>query len=73
MRPLILALSAAALLVGCATPPGPLSRSAMELDRLYQDCAARGGVLVPSGERPRSGDPALENVCRTHQATRIPQ
>ena len=69
MRPLILALSAA-LLAACVAPMGGPSRTALEHERLSQDCAARGGVLVPSG-RPMTGRPAVDNVCRTTEASRI--
>ena len=68
----LLALSAAALLAGCATPMGGPSRTATELDRLTADCTARGGILTPSG-RPFTGYPAVDNECRIHDASRIQQ
>jgi hypothetical protein len=72
MRPLIFLLSAAALLAGCAGPMGGPSRTSLENERLSQECAARGGVMVPSG-RPTTGYPAVDSVCRTTEASRIPQ
>ena len=70
MRALLI-LAAMTLLAGCATPYGP-SRTASEHARLSADCAARGGILVPSG-RPISGYVAVDNVCRIHDASRIQQ
>ena len=67
----LFALTAVTLLAGCATPYGP-SRTATENARLSADCAARGGILVPSG-RPMTGYPAVDNVCNIHDASRIDQ
>ena len=70
MRAIVSALLAAAAVSACATRPGP-SMSASEIQRLDADCRARGGMLVPSGRW--NPNPALTYLCRTHQATRIPQ
>ena len=66
----LFALSAAALLAACATPHGGPSRTATEHARLAADCAARGGILVPSG-RSMTGYAAVDNICRVHDASRI--
>ena len=68
----LLALSTAGLLAACATPSGGPSRTAIENERLSAECAAKGGILVPAG-RPMTGYPAVDNVCRVHEASRIPQ
>jgi hypothetical protein len=52
---LALALSA------CAPSMGP-SHYQSQYERLAADCAARGGVLSPTGEQ--SGRPQLDNVCK---------
>lgn len=53
-----------ALAVGlsaCASGMGE-TRYEAELERLAADCAARGGILSPTGRQ--SGQPALDNVCK---------
>ena len=53
-----------ALAVGlsaCASGMGE-TRYETEYQRLAADCAARGGVLSPTGSQ--SGRPQLDNVCK---------
>ncbi len=64
-----LVLTAAALLAGCASAPGP-GREADER-QMARACAERGGVLVPSGAF--TGRAQQDFACRLHQASRIPQ
>ena len=52
----VLALTLAAC---AAQGPSPYQE---ELDRLIAQCAARGGVLAPTGGTP-SSNPALDNAC----------
>jgi len=63
MRPLTLAAPLVLLLAlsACASTPGP-SRYEEELQRLADDCQARGGILSPTGQQ--SGRPQNDNVCR---------
>lgn len=46
---------------GCA-PTSSVDRYASELQRLTEDCSARGGILSPTGQQ--SGRPQTDNVCR---------
>lgn len=63
--PALLLLAAA----GCAPTTG-VDRYASELQRLSDDCAARGGILSPTGQQ--SGRPQTDNVCRiTGGASRL--
>ena len=61
MRIVLIALPAALALTACAGATGP-SYYQTELERLQADCAARGGILSPTGEQ--SGRPQLDNVCK---------
>ena len=61
MRIVLIALPAALALTACASAPGP-THYQTELGRLQADCAARGGILSPTGEQ--SGRPQLDNVCK---------
>jgi len=61
MRIVLIALPAALALTACASATGP-SHYQTELERLQADCAARGGILSPTGEQ--SGRPQLDNVCK---------
>ena len=56
LAPLALALSVAA----CATSPGT-GRYETELKQLADECQARGGILVATGQQ--SGRPQNDNVC----------
>jgi len=71
MRTLI-AFAAVALvlaLTACATTTTG-DRYNDELRRLSDDCAARGGILSPTGQQ--SGRPQTDNVCRiTGGASRL--
>lgn len=66
-------LATALLLVaaaGCAPTTG-VDRYSSELQRLTEDCAARGGILSPTGQQ--SGRPQTDNVCKiTGGASRLP-
>lgn len=63
--PAVLLLAAA----GCAPTTG-VDRYASELQRLSDDCTARGGILSPTGHQ--SGRPQTDNVCRiTGGASRL--
>lgn len=60
----ILTLASALLLLavaGCATGTG-VDRYSAELQRLTEDCSARGGILAPTGQQ--SGRPNNDYVCR---------
>lgn len=60
----VLTFVPAALLLaaaGCAPTTG-VDRYAADLQRLSDDCAARGGILSPTGDQ--SGRPQTDNVCR---------
>ncbi len=54
-------LAGLTLALGACAAAGP-SRYQSELDRLAADCAARGGILTPSGMR-NTGNPAVDNAC----------
>jgi len=72
MRPLSIAAPVALLLLlsACASTMGP-SRYAEELETLSDQCEARGGILVPTGQE--SGRPQADYACRiTGGATRLP-
>lgn len=56
-------------LAACATTPDE-SRYNEDLRQLAADCAARGGVLAPTGQL--TGRPETENVCRINDASRLP-
>ena len=64
MRATIALASAAALLGACATGTG-VSRYGAEMERLEQECRARGGVLVP-GPRVSSSNPAANYSCQRY-------
>lgn len=63
MRIALLAAPAAlaVALSGCASGMGE-TRYETEYQRLAADCAARGGILSPTGSQ--SGRPQLDNVCK---------
>ncbi len=71
MRTLIVAAAVTGLaLSACAAGPAT-SRYSTELQRLADDCRARGGILAPTGRQ--SGQPQLDNVCQIRgQAGRAP-
>ena len=71
MRPLILAAPAALLLALAACAPTTTGdRYSNELTRLSDNCEARGGILVPTGQQ--SGRPQNDHVCRiTGGASRL--
>lgn len=64
MRPLILLAPAALLLLSaCATSTAsPENAYSAQLQRLAEDCRARGGILSPTGAT--TGRVETENVCR---------
>ena len=65
LAPALLLLAAA----GCAPTTGGDSYSA-QLQRLTEDCSARGGILSPTGQQ--SGRPQTDNVCKiTGGASRL--
>ncbi|MEJ6789045.1 hypothetical protein BrevBR_05790 [Brevundimonas sp. BR2-1] len=67
LAPALLLLAAA----GCASTATTNSYND-ELQRLSEDCAARGGILSPTGQQ--SGRPNTDNVCKiTGGASRLPQ
>lgn len=70
MRPLTFAVPVLLLaLSACASTGGP-GTYAQELQQLSNDCEARGGILVPTGQQ--SGRPQNDNVCRiTGGASRL--
>ena len=54
---------------GCAPTTGG-DRYSTELQRLSDDCAARGGILAPTGQQ--SGRPQTDNICKiTGGASRL--
>lgn len=63
MRVLTFALPALLLLAatGCAPTMGGDHYNS-ELQRLTEQCAARGGILSPTGQQ--SGRPQNDNVCK---------
>lgn len=71
MRVLTFAVPALLLLAvaGCA-PTMAGDRYNSELQRLTEQCAARGGILSPTGQQ--SGRPQNDNVCKiTGGASRL--
>ncbi|RZJ40748.1 MAG: hypothetical protein EON87_17505 [Brevundimonas sp.] len=60
--PVVLGLALAA----CSTTPGT-DRYGSELQRLADDCQARGGILAPTGAQ--SGRPQQDNVCEIRGGT----
>jgi len=70
MRVLILAPAVLLLATaGCAAGSG-VGRYESELQRLTEDCTARGGILAPTGQQ--SGRPQTDNVCKiTGGASRL--
>jgi hypothetical protein len=67
--PILAALLPMTVLAACGGNGGP-SMSAVDMDRLEQACAARGGMLIPSGRR-YTGEVALDYPCRIHGATNL--
>lgn len=73
MRALTFAAPTALLLAlaGCASTMDG-NRYNDEVRQLAVDCAARGGILAPTGQQ--SGRPQIDNVCQiTGGATRLPE
>lgn len=71
MRVLTFALPALLLMAvaGCAPTTGG-DHYTNELQRLTEQCSARGGILSPTGEQ--SGRPQTDNVCKiTGGASRL--
>lgn len=70
MRVLILAPALLLLAAtGCA-PTATGDRYASDLQRLTEDCSARGGILSPTGQQ--TGRPQTDNVCKiTGEASRL--
>lgn len=63
MRTRFLVLTAALLgLSACASAGAGENRYANDLQRLSDDCKARGGILAPTGQT--TGRVETENVCR---------
>ncbi|WP_372706861.1 hypothetical protein [Brevundimonas sp.] len=63
MRALTFALPALLLLAAAACAPSVGNdRYASELQRLTEQCSARGGILSPTSGQ--SGRPQLDNVCK---------
>lgn len=62
ITPLVLGLALSA----CSTTPGT-DRYGSELQRLANDCQARGGILTPTGGQ--SGRPQNDNVCEIRGGT----
>ena len=60
--PMVLGLALSA----CSTGPGT-DRYGSELQRLSDDCRARGGILAPTGGQ--SGRPQQDNVCEIRGQT----
>lgn len=67
MRPGMIAapLAAGLALSGCAALSSP-DRFRADMDRLDRECAARGGVLTPTGAQ--TGYPARDFACRIGEA-----
>lgn len=60
----VLTLAPALLLLavaGCASTAG-VDHYASDLQKLSDDCSARGGILAPTGQQ--SGRPNNDNVCK---------
>ena len=53
-------LAAGLTLAGCASAPS--DRGPTDYERLADDCRARGGILVNSGQ-PMTGRVEIDNVC----------
>jgi hypothetical protein len=73
MRPLIAVAPAllGLILSACAAGTGAQSSYASDERRLAEDCRARGGILVPTGQQ--TGRPQTDNVCEIRgQAARAP-
>jgi hypothetical protein len=59
-------------LTACASTDGT-SRYSEELRQLNEDCAARGGILAPTGGGI-TGRPQTDNICKiSGGATRLPE
>lgn len=71
---LLFALSATVLTAGLsACAGGPPQDSYMSrTDKLADDCRARGGILISTGDQ--TGRPETDNACKiTGGATRLPR
>jgi hypothetical protein len=67
LTPLVLGLALSA----CAGTPREGNNYMTDLERLSNDCTARGGILAPTGNQ--SGRPQLDNVCEIRgQTARAP-
>lgn len=62
MRVLILAPTLLLLAAGGCATTATTSSYNDELQRLSEDCTARGGILSPTGQQ--SGRPNTDNVCK---------
>ena len=61
---MVSSLALLATLTACATP-GQTGGYPAEIMRLSDDCAARGGILAPTGQQ--TGRPQVDNVCELRQ------
>ena len=72
MRILTLASTLVLLIAAGCTSTATTSTYNAELQRLSEDCTARGGILSPTGQQ--SGRPNTDNVCKiTGGASRLPR
>lgn len=62
MRAVLILAATAAALSACASQDGPISGYNAEQAQLERECAARGGILAPTGAQ--TGRPQTENVCK---------
>jgi len=62
MHKILILAAAAAALSACASEGAPISGYNAEQNQLERDCAARGGILAPTGAQ--TGRPQTENVCK---------
>jgi len=67
----VLATATVLPLIGCAQTRGGPGIIAREREELRAQCAARGGILVPSGAA--TGRPPLDEFCEIHGPSAPPR
>jgi uncharacterized lipoprotein YmbA len=68
---LVVPVAAALALSACASTGQPVGTYSEQERALAEDCAARGGILVPR-EDHQTGRPQADNVCKiTGDASRL--
>jgi hypothetical protein len=70
MRILTLAAPVLVLLAAGCAPTAQGNRAYNDLQRLTDECTARGGIIAATGQQ--TGQPQLDNTCRIVGASRLP-